>query len=302
MATDRSGRAGPHPRVERADPRVLRRALRRAEGRGGALDPRPGPPRPGRDRGAGALRRREVRRPGTLPDRLRPRLRDGRPDRRHPRDRPRRPPVDRLQGHLAVRHRRAEGALPPGPRHRSEARGVRADRAGGRLGRLPPALPGGRAGRRLLGPERREALHRQRLARRRDHDVRPRRDRRRGPPHRPPRRKRDEGPRGGRALRHHGAAGQRPAAPPLQRRPGATPRTCSATPARGFGSRCRSSTTAASGSAPARSAVPRSCSTWRSSTSRSGASSAAPWPTSSWSRTRSAGWSATCSGSSPCAT
>ena len=37
-------------------------------------------------------------------------------------------------------------------------------------------------------------------------------------------------------------------------------------------------------------------------TSRSGASSAVRWPTSSWSRTRSAGWSPTCSGSSRCAT
>ena len=42
----------------------------------------------------------------------------------------------------------------------------------------------------------------------------------------------------------------------------------------------------------------KACSTWRSSTSRSGASSVAAWPTSSWSRTRSAGWCPTCSGSS----
>ena len=41
---------------------------------------------------------------------------------------------------------------------------------------------------------------------------------------------------------------------------------------------------------------PRACSTWRSTTSRSGASSAGRWPTSSSSRTRSAGWSPTCSG------
>ena len=56
---------------------------------------------------------------------------------------------------------------------------------------------------------------------------------RRGPPHRPPRRKRDEGPRGGRALRHHGAAGQRPATPPLQRRPGA-PENVLGDPGQGF--------------------------------------------------------------------
>ena len=49
-------------------------------------------------------------------------------------------------------------------------------------------------------------------------------------------------------------------------------------------------------------ARPSTCSTWRSTTSRSGASSAARWPSSSSSRTRSPGWSPTCSGSSRCAT
>ena len=137
---------------------------------------------------------------------------------------------------------------------------------------------------------------------RRDHHLRAGRDRRRGPPHRPDPREGDEGARGRRALRHHGAAGQRPAAPPLQRRPGAARerarRARRGVPGRDADPQQRPHRR----SAPARSAVPRGCSTWRSSTSRSGASSAGRWPTSSWSRTRSAGWSPTCSGSSRCAT
>ena len=73
-------------------------------------------------------------------------------------------------------------------------------------------------------------------------------------------------------------------------------------PGEGFGSRCRCSTTGASGSVPARSARPSDCSTWRSTTSRSAASSAGRSPSSSWSRRRSPGWSRTCLGSSRCAT
>ncbi len=76
-----------------------------------------------------------------------------------------------------------------------------------------------RAARRLLGPERREALHRQRLARRRDHDLRPLRGRRQGQAHRPGPREGDGGARGRRALRHDGPARQRPPAPLLQGRP-----------------------------------------------------------------------------------
>ena len=95
---------------------------------------------------------RASHRPGT------PGLRDHRPDRRHARDRPRRPPVDRFQGDLAFRHGRAEGALSAGPRHGPEARGVRPDGARGGIGRLPREITGGRAGRRLLGPERGEAV------------------------------------------------------------------------------------------------------------------------------------------------
>ena len=41
----------------------------------------------------------------------------------------------RLQGHRAVRHDGAEGALPPDARARRDARRVRADRAGDRIGR-----------------------------------------------------------------------------------------------------------------------------------------------------------------------
>ena len=154
------------------------------------------------------------------------------------------------------------------------------------------------AARRLLGAQRREALHRQRLAGGRAHDVRPRRGRRQGPPHRADPREGNGGLRGRRALRHDGPARQRPAPPLLQRRPRAR-RERARRARRGLPDRdARSSTTAASASAPARSAAPRSCSTWRSSTSRSARSSARRWPTSSSSRRRSAGWSPTCSGSS----
>ena len=75
------------------------------------------------------------------------------------------------------------------------------------------------AARRLLGAERREALHRQRLARRRDHDLRPRRGRRQGQAHRADPREGHGGLRGRRALRHDGPARQRPAPPLLQGRP-----------------------------------------------------------------------------------
>ena len=93
---------------------------------------------------------------------------------------------------------------------------------------------------------------------RRLHRLRPLRGRRQGPPHRADPREGDEGLRGRRALRHHGPARQRPAAPATSTTSGCRPRTCSASPATASGSRCRSSTTAASGSAPARSARPSS--------------------------------------------
>ena len=191
-------------------------------------------PRPRRGRALRPLRRRALRRPGPLADRLRARVRDLRPDRRDALDRPRRAPVDRLQGHPHVRHRGAEGALPPRPRRGPQARRLRAHRARGRLRRLRDQVARGPAARRLLGPQRREALHRQRLQGRGVHRLRPLRGRRQGPPHRPDPGEGDEGVRGRRALRHHGPARQRPAPAVLQRRPGARPRTSSASPATGF--------------------------------------------------------------------
>ena len=99
-----------------------------------------------------------------------------------------------------------------------------------------------------------------------------------------------------------GLRGQRPAPPLLQGRAGAA-RERARRARRGLpASPWRSSTTGGSASAPAPSAPPSGCSTRRSTTSRSAASSAVRWPSSSWSRTRSAGWSPTCSGSSRCAT
>ena len=98
--------------------------------------------------------------------------------------------------------------------------GVRADRARGRLGRLQHRVARGPAARRLVGAERREALHRQRLARADVFATFARcRGRRQGPPHRADPREGHEGLRGRRALRHDGPARQRPAPPLLQRRP-----------------------------------------------------------------------------------
>ena len=190
-------------------------------GRGEALDRGRQHQAPRRGGALRPLRRREVRRPGPLPDRLRPGIRDLRPDRRHALDHPRSPSVDRLQGHRAVRQRRAEGALPARPGDRPQARGIRADRAAGGVRRLPAALASGAPAGRLMGAERGEALHRQRLEGRRLHRVRPCRGRRQGPPHRTDPREGDEGLRGRRALRHDGPARQRPAAALFQRRPGA---------------------------------------------------------------------------------
>ena len=114
--------------------------------------------------------------------------------------------------------------------------------------------------------------------------------------------KRDEGLRGRRALRHHGAARATTCGASTSRTCGCRRRTCSASRARASTSRWRSSTTGGSGWGRARSAPPSGCSTRRSTTSTIAASSAIRWPTSSWSRTRSAGWSPTCSGWSRCAT
>ena len=301
VAGARPGRAGADPGAQRGRPRH-RVPDRPPRDRGEAVDRRRRDPRARRGRAVRPLRRRGVRRPGPLADRLRARLRDLRPDRRDAVDRPRRPPVDRLQGHPPVRHRRAEGALPPRPRRRPQARRVRAHRARGRLGRLQPQVAGRRPARRLVGAERREALHRQRLEGRGVHHLRPLRGRRQGPPHRADPREGDEGLRGRRALRHDGPARQRPAAPLLQRRQG---------PGRERARRARRGLQDRDAGAQQRPDRPRHrlgrgdqapASTWRSTTSRSAASSASRSRTSSSSRTRSPGWSPTCSGSSRCAT
>ena len=224
MADARSRGAGEGPRPDPSRSGDRRRpGLRQV--RGGSLDSGQAHPRARRRRAPGPLRRREVRRAGPLADRLRARLRDLHAHRRHPFDRPRRPSVDRLQGDRAVRLRRAEGALPPGPLHRQEARRFRADRAQGRLRRLQHRVARRQAGRRLLGLERREALYRQRLARRRPHRLRPGGGRRQGPPHRAHPREGDEGLRGRRALRHDGPARERPAAPAASTTSRSPPRT-----------------------------------------------------------------------------
>ena len=221
-----------------------------------------------------------------------------RPDRRLALGGARRAPVDRLQGHRAVRQRRAEGPAPARPGRGPPAGGVRAHRARGRLGRLQPPVTRGSPAGRLLAAQRREALDRQRLQGLRAGHFRPRRGRRQGPPHRADRRARHGGLRGRQALRHDGPARQRPAPPLLPRRAGAEGERARRA-GRGLQDR--------HARAQQRAAQPRHWLGGRrqgaarrrsSTTSRSGASSAARWPTSSSCRTRSAGWSPTCSGSS----
>ena len=146
--------------------------------------------------------------------------------------------------------------------------------------------------------ERREALHRQRREGLGVRHLRPRRGRRQGPPHRADPREGDEGLRGRRALRHDGPARQRPAPPLLQRRAGAggeRPR------------RARRGLPHRDAHPQQRPAQPRhrlgrggegAARPGDRARHRARASSAGRWPTSSWSRTRSAGWSPTCSGSS----
>ena len=299
LAPARPGRAATDQGAERRRPRD-RRAHGSPRGRGEALDRRSDDPRARRRRPLRALRRRALRRAGALPDGLRARVRDLRPDRRDAFDRARRPPVDRLQGDRDVRHRRAEGTLPPRPRARAQARRIRAHRARGGLGRLRDQIAGGPAAGRLVGAQRREALHRQRLQGRRVHRLRALRGRRQGPSHRAGPRARHEGLRGRRALRHHGPARQRPAPALLQRRQGAgrerARRARRGLPDRDAGAQQRAhraryrlgrrdQATARPGDRPRQGAA--------SSTGRS--------PSSSWSRRRSPGWSRTCLGSSRCA-
>ena len=124
-----------------------------------------------------------------------------------------------FKGIAHVRQRRAEGALPPRPRRRAQARGLRADRAERGLGRLQHRVARGAAVRRLVGAQRREALDRQRLPRRRADRVRPRRGRRQGPPHRAHPREGDGGARPVRpALQDARPARQPPVPRALQRR------------------------------------------------------------------------------------
>ena len=85
-----------------------------------------------------------------------------------------------IKGIAHLRDRRAEGALPARPGGGPQARGLRADRAQRGLGRLQHRVARGAAGRRLVGAQRREALDRQRLPRRRVRDLRARRGRRQG--------------------------------------------------------------------------------------------------------------------------
>ena len=131
-----------------------------------------------------AVRARAVRRPRAVADGLLPRVRGVLAGRRVRLGGDGRTPVDRDEGHRDVRLRRAEAAPAPGSGERSQARRVRADRARGGLGRIPPAVACGAPVRRLVAAQRREALHRQRLEGRRDRDLRPRGGRRQRPPHR----------------------------------------------------------------------------------------------------------------------
>ena len=107
--------------------------------------------------------RRGVRRPGALADRLLPRLRGVRADRPDAVGDHGRAPVDRDEAHRPVRLRRAEGALPARPRRGPQARRLRADRAERGLRRVGIETTRDAPGRRVMGAERREALHRQRL-------------------------------------------------------------------------------------------------------------------------------------------
>ena len=293
----------PHPsrtgsRAERPDPRVLRRALRPAEGRGGAVDPGRGPPRPRRDRRARALRDEEYGGQG-LSQTGYARVFET---------------IGQIDATLAIVlgvHQsigfkgiscsaptsRRSGSCPISPPGASCR--LRPDRAGGRLGRLQRPVASGRAARRLLGPERREALHRQRLRRRRDHDLRPRRGRRQGPAHRALPREGDGRARGRRALRHDGPARQRPARPVRFKDVRVPAENVLGEPGEGFRVAMQVLNNGRIGLGTGSVGAAKKLSTSRSTTSRSAASSASRSPTSSWSRTRSAGWSPTSSGSSP---
>ena len=135
-----------------------------------------------------------------------------------------------------------------------QARRLRADRAAGGLRRLRHPVARGRSRPTARGCSTARSAT-SATARRATVfvDLRPRRDRRQGPAHRADPREGDEGLRGRRALRHDGPARQRPAAAALQRRPGPAGERARRARRRLPRSRCRSSTTGASGSARGRS-------------------------------------------------
>ena len=240
------GREGPRPR--RRLPRLRSRAHRRAQDRRGGLDRRPGLPRPRRARAHGPLRARGVRRRRALADRLRAGLRGDRAGQRLADDRHWAcTSRSAYKGIVALRLRRAEGALPARPRRRPQARRLRAHRAQRRLGRLQHRVARGPPVRRLVGAQRREALHRQRRPRatcftafaRAEVDGR-------GPPHRADPREGHGGLRGRRAATTRWACAGTTCGRCTSTTSACRPRTCSASPARASGSRCRSSTTGAS--------------------------------------------------------
>ena len=137
------------------------RAAHRDVGPGAPLPGRPGPQdgraravRPGR---AGGVRRHGRRRRLHQPLRRDRGARPGRPVDRHHALRRRRA---RHQPDPDLRFRGAEAALPPGPRGGPGARGLRADRAGRRLGRRGHPHEGGPR-RRRVGHQRLQGLHHQ---------------------------------------------------------------------------------------------------------------------------------------------
>ena len=155
--------------------------------------------------------------------------------------------------------------------------------------------------RRLLGAERGEALHRQRGQGRRVHDLRPLRGRRQGSPHRADRREGDEGLRGRRALRHHGPRGN-----DLRRLyfkdVRVPPENVLGEPGEGFHIAMEILNNGRIGLGTGSVGAAKWLLDKAIDHVKIASSSASRWPTSSSSRTRSAGWSPTCSGSSRCAT
>ena len=178
---------------------------------------------------------------------------------------------------------------------RPQARRVRADRAERRLRRERHRDDRHPAVRRLVRPQRREALHRQRLEGLGALDVREDR----GRPTTSSRWSSRATWRGSRSATAttRWACARTTCGTCTSTASGSRRRTCSASRGTASRSPCTRSTTGACRWGRAPWAARRSCSTRSSTTSRSGGSSACRWPSSSSSRTRSAGWSPTCSGS-----